>query len=146
MSLLLCVRAKMSLLLAQDFNSSFLNNIDKPRCQKYWRKMQPTPLPTFSFSTNLEESQNSSVAMMGGAAAPLCPPWLRYWFELIIEVCFENDFGLIHTIFLSLWPTKSVYLFLGHAVLGTVLITTTVLSYFFIFSDIRAPLRGPLWK
>ena len=33
-------------------------------------------------------------------------------FQLAIEVCFENNFGLIHVIFLSLGLTKSVY-FLG---------------------------------
>ena len=37
-------------------------------------------------------------------------------FKLAIEVCFENHFGLIHVIFLSLWSTKSGYFFLGHPV------------------------------
>ena len=32
-------------------------------------------------------------------------------FKLAIEVCFENHFGLIHVIFLSLELPKSVYLF-----------------------------------
>ena len=38
-------------------------------------------------------------------------------FKLAIEVCFENHFGLIHAIFLSLGSTKSGYFFLGHPVL-----------------------------
>ena len=37
-------------------------------------------------------------------------------FKLAIEVCFENHFGLIHAIFLSLGSTKSGYFFLGHPV------------------------------
>ena len=37
--------------------------------------------------------------------------------KLAIEVCFENHFGLIRAIFLSLGSTKSVrILFLGHPV------------------------------
>ena len=32
-------------------------------------------------------------------------------FKLTIEVCFENNFGLIHAIFLSLGSLKSVYFF-----------------------------------
>ena len=36
--------------------------------------------------------------------------------KLAIEVCFENHFGLIHAIFLSLGSTKSGYFFLGHPV------------------------------
>ena len=32
-------------------------------------------------------------------------------FKLAIEVCFENHFGLIHAIFLSLGSSKSVYFF-----------------------------------
>ena len=39
-------------------------------------------------------------------------------FKLAIEVCFENHFGLIHAIFLSLGSTKSRYFFLGHPVYG----------------------------
>ena len=37
-------------------------------------------------------------------------------FKLAIEICFENHFGLIHAIFLSLGSTKSGYFFLGHPV------------------------------
>ena len=37
-------------------------------------------------------------------------------FKLAFEVCFENHFGLIHLIFLTLGSTKSVYFFLGHPV------------------------------
>ena len=37
-------------------------------------------------------------------------------FKLAIEVCFENHFGLIHAICLSLGSTKSGYFFLGHPV------------------------------
>ena len=37
-------------------------------------------------------------------------------FKLAIAVCFENHFGLIHAIFLSLGSTKSGYFFLGHPV------------------------------
>ena len=37
-------------------------------------------------------------------------------FKLAIEVCFENHFGLIHAIFLSLGSTKSGYFFFGHPV------------------------------
>ena len=38
-------------------------------------------------------------------------------FKLAIEICFENHFGLIHVIFLSLGLTKSVCFFYGHPVL-----------------------------
>ena len=34
-------------------------------------------------------------------------------FKLAIKVCFENHFGLIHAIFLSLGSTKSGYFFFG---------------------------------
>ena len=34
-------------------------------------------------------------------------------FKLAIEVCFENHFGLIHAMFLSLGSTKSGYFSLG---------------------------------
>ena len=37
-------------------------------------------------------------------------------FNLAIEVCFENYFGLIHAMFLLLGSTKLVYFFLGHPV------------------------------
>ena len=37
-------------------------------------------------------------------------------FKLAIEVCFENHFGLIHAIFLTLGSTKSGYFFLRHPV------------------------------
>ena len=37
-------------------------------------------------------------------------------FKFAIEVCFENYFGLIHTIFLLLGSTKSVYFFWRHPV------------------------------
>ena len=37
-------------------------------------------------------------------------------FKLAIKVCFENHFGLIHAIFLSLGSTKSGFFFLGHPV------------------------------
>ena len=37
-------------------------------------------------------------------------------FNLAIEVCFENYFRLIHTMFLLLGSMKSVYFFLGHPV------------------------------
>ena len=36
--------------------------------------------------------------------------------KLAIEVCFENHFGLIRAIFLSLGSTKFVYFFWGHPV------------------------------
>ena len=39
-------------------------------------------------------------------------------FKLAIEVCFENHFGLIHAIFLSLGSNKSGYFFLGHPVIS----------------------------
>ena len=38
-------------------------------------------------------------------------------FKLATEVCFENHFGLIHAIVLSLGSTKSRYFF-GHPVLA----------------------------
>ena len=60
-------------LLTQEFHSCFSYNIDKSRCHKYWREMQLTP-PPFSFSTDLEESQNSSLAMIGGGGRPFLPP------------------------------------------------------------------------
>ena len=49
-------------------------------------------------------------------------------FKLAIEVCFENHFGLIHAIFLSLGSTKSRYFFLGHPVGSFMRVSTVYLG------------------
>ena len=61
-----------------------------------WRK-QICPLKTNIFTLNAPISTNE-VSM----------------FQLAIEVCFENYFGLIHAIFLSLGSSESVYFFGTH--------------------------------
>ena len=64
-----------------------------------WRWTQICPLKSNIFTLSAASSTNE-VSM----------------FKLAIEVCFENHFGLIHAIFLSLGSTKSGYFFLGHPV------------------------------
>ena len=64
-----------------------------------WRWRQISPLKIDIFTLSAPNSTNE-VSM----------------FKLAIEVCFENHFGLIHAIFLSLGSTKSGYFFLGHPV------------------------------
>ena len=64
-----------------------------------WRLRQICPLKTNIFTLNSSISINE-VSM----------------FKLAINVCFENQFGLIRAIFLSLGSSKSVYFFLGHPV------------------------------
>ena len=64
-----------------------------------WRWRQICPLKIDIFTLSAPNSKNE-VSM----------------FKLAIEVCFENHFGLIHAIFLSLGSTKSGYFFLGHLV------------------------------
>ena len=64
-----------------------------------WRWRQICPLKIDIFTLSAPNSTNE-VSM----------------FKLAIEVCFENHFGLIHAIFLSLGSTKSGYFFLGHPV------------------------------
>ena len=59
-----------------------------------WRRRQICPLKTNIFTLNALISTNE-VSM----------------FNLAIEVCFENHFGLIHAIFLSLGSSKSVNFF-----------------------------------
>ena len=66
-----------------------------------WRWRQTCPLKINIFTLSAPISTNE-VSM----------------FKLALEVCFENHFGLIHAIFLSLGSTKSGYFFLGHPVLG----------------------------
>ena len=62
-----------------------------------WRWRQICPLKTNIFTLNAPISTNK-VSL----------------FKLAIGVCFENHFGLIHAIFLSLGSSKSVNFFLGH--------------------------------
>ena len=64
-----------------------------------WRWRQICPLKIDIFALSAPNSTNE-VSM----------------FKLAIKVCFENHFGLIHAIFLSLGSTKSGYFFLGHPV------------------------------
>ena len=64
-----------------------------------WRWRQICPLKIDIFTLSAPNSTNE-VSM----------------FKLAIKVCFENHFGLIHAIFLSLGSTKSGYFFLGHPV------------------------------
>ena len=64
-----------------------------------WRWRQICPLKIDIFTLSAPNSTNK-VSM----------------FKLAIEVCFENHFGLIHAIFLSLGSTKSGYFLLGHPV------------------------------
>ena len=66
-----------------------------------WRWRQICPLNIDIFTLSAPNSTNE-VSM----------------FKLAIEVCFENHFGLIHAIFLSLGSTKSGYFFLGHPVVS----------------------------
>ena len=69
-----------------------------------WRWRQICPLKIDIFTLSAPNSTNE-VSM----------------FKLAIKVCFENHFGLIHAIFLSLGSTKSGYFFLGHPVCVTLL-------------------------
>ena len=62
-----------------------------------WRKICPLKIDIFTLSA---PNSTNEVSM----------------FKLAIKVCFENHFGLIHAIFLSLGSTKSGYFFLGHPV------------------------------
>ena len=64
-----------------------------------WRSRQISPLKINIFTFSAPISTNE-VSM----------------FKLAIEVCFENHFGLIHAVCLSLGSTKSGYFFLGHPV------------------------------
>ena len=75
-----------------------------------WRWRQICPLKIDVFTLSAPNSTNE-VSM----------------FKLAIEVCFENHFGLIHAIFLSLGSTKSGYFFLGHPVLKLLYNTTTTI-------------------
>ena len=62
-----------------------------------WRQICPLKIDIFTLSAPISTNEVSM-------------------FKLAIEVCFENHFGLIHAIFLSLGSTKSGYFFLGHPV------------------------------
>ena len=73
-----------------------------------WRWRQIGPLKVNIFSLDAPVSTNK-VSM----------------FKLAIEVCFENNFGLIHAIFLSLGSIKSVHLF---GTLGTVFILSCMFT------------------
>ena len=66
-----------------------------------WRQICPLKIDIFTLSA---PNSTNEVSM----------------FKLAIKVCFENHFGLIHAIFLSLRSTKSGYFFLGHPVLHSV--------------------------
>ena len=63
-----------------------------------WRQISPLKINIFTLSAPISTNEVSM-------------------FKLAIEVCFENHFGLIHAICLSLGSTKSGYFFLGHPVL-----------------------------
>ena len=76
-----------------------------------WRWRQICPLKIDIFTLSAPNSTNE-VSM----------------FKLAIKVCFENHFGLIHAIFLSLGSTKSGYFFLGHPVY--ILISSFVKLYY----------------
>ena len=62
-----------------------------------WRQISPLKINIFTLSAPISTKEVST-------------------FKLAIEVCFENHFGLIHAICLSLGSTKSGYFFLGHPV------------------------------
>ena len=62
-----------------------------------WRQISPLKINIFTLSAPISTNEVSM-------------------FKLTIEVCFENHFGLIHAICLSLGSTKSGYFFLGHPV------------------------------
>ena len=62
-----------------------------------WRQICPLKINIFTLSAPISTNEVSM-------------------FKLAIEVCFENHFGLIHAICLSLGSTKSGYFFLGHPV------------------------------
>ena len=63
-----------------------------------WRQISPLKINIFTLSAPISTNEVSM-------------------FKLAIEVCFENHFGLIHAVCLSLGSTKSGYFFLGHPVL-----------------------------
>ena len=92
-----------------------------------WRWRQICPLKIDIFTLSAPNSTNE-VSM----------------FKLAIKVCFENHFGLIHAIFLSLGSTKSGYFFLGHPV------SLSKLAKFISFSNFCSGppnfkiFRGPL--
>ena len=65
-----------------------------------WRQISPLKINIFTLSAPISTNEVSM-------------------FKLAIEVCFENHFGLIHAICLSLGSTKSGYFFLGHPVLAS---------------------------
>ena len=77
-----------------------------------WRWRQICPLKIDIFTLSAPNSTNEV-----------------FMFKLAIKVCFENHFGLIHAIFLSLASTKSGYFFLGHPVYIHIL----YISYYFVF-------------
>ena len=62
-----------------------------------WRQISPLKINIFTLSAPISTNEVSM-------------------FKLAIEVCFENHFGLIHAICLSLGSTKSGYFFLGYPV------------------------------
>ena len=62
-----------------------------------WRQISPLKINIFTLSAPISTNEVSM-------------------FKLAIEVCFENHFGLIHAVCLSLGSTKSGYFFLGHPV------------------------------
>ena len=71
-------------------------------------------------------------------------------FKLAIGVCFENHFGLIHAIFLSLGSTKSGYFFFGHPVydsyytylLHLLTYLLHLLTYLLTYLDFRVHFEG----
>ena len=62
-----------------------------------WRQICPLKINIFTLSAPISTNEVSM-------------------FKLAIGVCFENHFGLIHAMFLSLGSTKPGYFFLGHPV------------------------------
>ena len=76
-----------------------------------WRQISPLKINIFTLSAPISTNEVSM-------------------FKLAIEVCFENHFGLIHAICLSLGSTKSGYFFLGHPVLVIFSMTSSILFVF----------------
>ena len=65
-----------------------------------WRQICPLKINTFTLNALISTNEVSM-------------------FKLAIEACFENDFGLINAVFLSLGLTKSVCFLLGHQIDAT---------------------------
>ena len=93
-----------------------------------WRWTQICPLKINIFTLSAASSTNE-VSM----------------FKLAIEVCFENNFGLIHAIFLSLGSTKSGYFF-GTPGIFIQSCDDVVVSFFFFLSLPNTLLDMGFWE